>query len=45
LADALAGLDGIELAFVYGSYTAGTVGAKNDTDLFVIGSDGLMAGA
>lgn len=41
LADALAGLDGIELAFVYGSYAAGTAGAESDIDLFVIGSVGL----
>ena len=41
LADALAGLDGIELAFVYGSYADGTAGADSDIDLFVIGSVGL----
>ena len=41
LADALAGLVGIELAFVYGSYADGTAGAESDIDLFVIGSVGL----
>lgn len=41
LADALSGLDGIELAFVYGSYAGGTAGAESDIDLFVIGSVGL----
>jgi hypothetical protein len=41
LAGALAGLDGIELAFVYGSYADGTAGAESDIDLFVIGSVGL----
>ncbi len=41
LANALAGLDGIELAFVYGSYADGTAGAESDIDLFVIGSIGL----
>lgn len=41
LGEALDGLDGIELAFVYGSYADGTAGAKSDIDLFVIGSVGL----
>jgi len=41
LANALAGLDDIKLAFVYGSYADGTAGAESDIDLFVIGSVGL----
>lgn len=41
LAAALDGLDGIELAFVYGSYAEGTATAESDIDLFVIGSVGL----
>ena len=41
LTDALSGLGGIDLAFVYGSYAEGTVGAESDIDLFVIGSIGL----
>ena len=41
LSDALDGLDGIELAFVYGSYADGIAGADSDIDLFVIGSVGL----
>jgi predicted nucleotidyltransferase len=41
LATALNGLDGIDLAFVYGSYADGKAGAESDIDLFVIGSVGL----
>ncbi|MFW5883056.1 MAG: nucleotidyltransferase domain-containing protein [Verrucomicrobiota bacterium] len=41
LADALAGLEGIEVAFVYGSFAEGTANAESDIDLFVIGSVGL----
>jgi len=41
LSEALAGLDGIELAFVYGSYAEGTAGSESDIDLFVIGTVGL----
>ncbi|NBB81116.1 MAG: toxin-antitoxin system toxin subunit [Verrucomicrobia bacterium] len=41
LAEALHGLDGVDLAFVYGSYAAGKAGSESDIDLFVIGSVGL----
>lgn len=41
LAAALDGLDGVELAFVYGSYVEGTTVAESDIDLFIIGSIGL----
>jgi predicted nucleotidyltransferase len=41
LATALDGLDGIELAFVYGSYAEGKAAAESDIDLFVIGTVGL----
>lgn len=41
LAAALEALEGIELAFVYGSYADGTAGAESDIDLFVIGNIGL----
>lgn len=41
LADALKGQAGIDLAFVFGSSAAGTVGASSDVDLMVIGSVGL----
>jgi len=41
LVEALEGLEGIELAFVYGSYADGRAGAESDIDLFVIGNVGL----
>jgi len=41
LAAALAGLPGIDLAFVFGSQAAGTAGAGSDVDLLVVGSVGL----
>lgn len=41
LAAALAGLDGIDLAFVFGSQAGGTAGADSDIDLLVVGSVGL----
>ncbi|MCC5835792.1 MAG: nucleotidyltransferase domain-containing protein [Opitutales bacterium] len=41
LAAALNGLDGIDLAFVYGSYAQGKAGSESDIDLFVIGDVGL----
>ena len=41
LTAALDGLDGIELAFVYGSYAEGTAVPESDIDLLVIGSIGL----
>ena len=41
LKDALVGLKGIELAFVYGSCAEGTAGAESDIDVFVIGTVGL----
>lgn len=41
LADALHGLGGIELAFVYGSYADGTAGTESDIDLLIIGTVGL----
>ncbi len=43
LADALTGLPGVELAFVFGSQASGTAGAGSDVDLLVIGSVGLRA--
>ena len=43
LAEALAGIPGIELAFVFGSAAAGTTGAGSDVDLFVLGKAGLRA--
>jgi len=43
LADALTGLQGVELAFVFGSQASGTVGAGSDVDLLVVGSAGLRA--
>jgi predicted nucleotidyltransferase len=43
LADALAGVPGIEMAFVFGSAAAGTTGAASDVDLLVIGDVGLRA--
>ena len=36
--EALSGLDGIEDAFLYGSYAAGAERATSDLDLFVIGA-------
>lgn len=41
LGEALDSLEGIEQAFVYGSYAAGTAGAESDIDLFIIGDVGL----
>jgi len=43
LAAALAGVPGIELAFVFGSEASGMAGAGSDMDLLVIGSAGLRA--
>lgn len=43
LADALEGLAGIGVAFVFGSVASGTAGAGSDVDLFVIGTVGLRA--
>jgi predicted nucleotidyltransferase len=43
LAEALAGVDGIELAFVFGSLASGTAGAGSDVDLLVVGGAGLRA--
>jgi predicted nucleotidyltransferase len=40
---ALDGLEGVRLAFVFGSQAGGTVGAASDVDLFVVGSVGLRA--
>jgi len=41
LEDALHGLEGLELAFVFGSMATSAEGASSDVDLFVIGSIGL----
>jgi predicted nucleotidyltransferase len=41
MAAALDGLDGVELAFVFGSFAAGTATSESDIDLMVIGSTGL----
>lgn len=41
LAEALASVKGIEMAFVYGSFATGTATSRSDIDLFVIGSAGL----
>ncbi|MFZ4778268.1 MAG: nucleotidyltransferase domain-containing protein, partial [Terrimicrobiaceae bacterium] len=41
LAEALAGVPNIELAFVFGSAAAGTTGAASDVDLLVLGKVGL----
>ena len=41
LAAALDGLGGVELAFVFGSFAAGTATSESDIDLMVIGSTGL----
>ncbi|MEI6491665.1 MAG: nucleotidyltransferase domain-containing protein [Verrucomicrobiota bacterium] len=43
LADALDGVRGIEMAFVFGSAAAGTTGAASDVDLLVVGDVGLRA--
>jgi len=43
LAKALAGVSGIEFAFVFGSQASGTAGAGSDVDLLVVGSAGLRA--
>lgn len=43
LANALKGVPGIEMAFVFGSSAAGTSGAASDVDLLVIGDAGLRA--
>lgn len=43
IADTLAGVPGVELAFVFGSAASGTAGAASDVDLFVIGNVGLRA--
>ena len=41
LADALAGVEGIDSAFVFGSLATGAGKAASDVDLFVIGDAGL----
>ena len=38
---ALQGLEGIKLAFVYGSFAAGEAGSDSDVDLMVVGNIGL----
>jgi predicted nucleotidyltransferase len=43
LADALKGVKGIEVAFVFGSLAAGSGKAASDVDLLVIGAVGLRA--
>ena len=43
LVAALAGLDGLRLAFVFGSQASGTAGAASDVDLLLVGSVGLRA--
>ena len=43
LAEALKGVSGVELAFVFGSLAAGTGKARSDVDLFIIGDVGLRA--
>src|SRR6185369_3873138 len=43
LADALKGVKGIEVAFVFGSLAAGSGKAASDVDLLVIGNAGLRA--
>ena len=43
LAKALAGLEGIDLALVFGSQAGGTAGAASDVDLLVVGDVGLRA--
>lgn len=41
LEEALRGLEGIKLAFVYGSFASGEAGSESDVDLLVIGPIGL----
>lgn len=41
LADSLAGVNGVKIAFVFGSLAAGTGKAASDVDLMVIGKAGL----
>lgn len=41
LRQALESVDGIELAFIFGSTAAGTLGSRSDVDLLVIGTAGL----
>lgn len=41
LSRALSSVDGIDLAFVFGSVAAGTASGRSDVDLLVIGSVGL----
>ncbi len=41
LTEALKPVDGIEFAFVYGSFASGTATPQSDIDLLVIGSVGL----
>jgi predicted nucleotidyltransferase len=43
LAEALTGLPGVELAFVFGSQASGASGAASDVDVFVVGRAGLRA--
>jgi DNA-binding transcriptional ArsR family regulator len=43
LAEALAGVKGVEVAFVFGSLAGGTGSAASDVDLMVIGQAGLRA--
>jgi predicted nucleotidyltransferase len=43
LVDALAGLGGVDLAFVFGSAATGAFGAASDIDLMVVGPTGLRA--
>jgi predicted nucleotidyltransferase len=43
LADALEGVEGVEVAFVFGSLAAGDGKATSDVDLMVIGKAGLRA--
>jgi predicted nucleotidyltransferase len=43
LAEALAGVPDIELAFIFGSAAAGTTGAGSDVDLLVVGKVGLRS--
>ena len=43
LTAALAGLEGVRFALVFGSQAAGTAGAASDVDLLVVGSVGLRA--
>jgi predicted nucleotidyltransferase len=43
LADALRGVKGVEVAFVFGSLAAGAGKGASDVDLFVIGDAGLRA--